>query len=196
VFDVAYREFIRSPDTPKSIFEIPGAREVAIETGSFSKLIGFTGVRCGWTVVPKDVKFDNGSSLHSDWSRIQSTYFNGPSNLSEAGSLASLSPEGQVEMKAMVDFYMENASIVKKVLNAANITSYGGEDSPYIWMQVPGNKDSWTAFQELLDNAHVVTTPGAGFGPNGNRFLRISCFAHREDVLEAANRIGKHFGLV
>jgi len=194
IFDAAYAEFVRDTETyPKSIFEIPGARDVAIETNSFSKTLGFTGVRLGWTVCPKELKFDDGSSVHSDWSRIMGTFLNGPSNVSEAGAIAALTDGGSC-LQTMTSYYLENAKIIRSDLQkAGKFKFYGGENSPYIWVQMPEGQASWDVFQGILDGAHVVTTPGDGFGYEGRRFIRISAFAHREDVVEAMARILKYF---
>lgn len=188
LFDSAYSEFIRDEHYPKSIFEIEGARDVAIEINSFSKPIGFTGVRLGWTVVPKELKFENGESVNKDWNRIMTTVFNGASNIIQAGALSALDEEGIKEMKSTVDFYMENAKIIKEGLDSVGIKTYWTGNSPYIWAEFPG-KDSWEMFSEILEKAHVVTTPGAGFGPSGQGFIRFSAFGHRDDVVEAVERL-------
>lgn len=188
LFDAAYSEYIRDDSYPKSIFEIDGAREVAIEINSFSKPIGFTGVRLGWTVVPKELKFENGESVNTDWNRIMTTIFNGASNIIQLGGLAALDEEGIKEMKATIDFYMENARIIKEGLDSVGVKTYWTGNSPYIWAHFPG-KDSWEMFSEILEKAHVVTTPGAGFGPAGQGFVRFSAFGHRDDVKEAVERL-------
>ena len=190
LFDAAYAEFIQDKDLPRSIFEIDGARDVAIEINSFSKPIGFTGVRLGWTVVPKELKYEDGSSVNQDWNRITTTIFNGASNIAQLGGLAALSDEGHKEMKQTVAFYMENARIIKEGLDAAGIETYWTGNAPYIWAHFPG-KDSWDVFAEILEKAHVVTTPGSGFGPAGQGFIRFSAFGHREDVKEAVERVKK-----
>ncbi len=190
LYDAAYAEFIKDKDLPKSIFEISGAKEVAIEINSFSKPIGFTGVRLGWTVVPKDLKYENGESINRDWNRIMTTIFNGASNIVQLGAIAALDNEGLKEMKEMIAFYMENASIIKEGLDAAGIESYWTGNSPYIWAHFPG-KDSWDIFNKILQEAHVVTTPGSGFGPAGQGFIRFSAFGHRNDIKEAVERVKK-----
>lgn len=190
LFDSAYREYIKDPSLPKSIFEIEGAREVAMETASFSKLIGYTGVRLGWTVVPKDLKFEDEGSLHEDWSRIAGTLFNGPSNIASAGGLAALSEMGLKEMAGTVEYYMENAKIITEAFKKIGYECYGGENSPYIWVKIR-NRSSWEVFQEILDKAHVVITPGVGFGQGGKEFIRVSAFAHRKDVEEGCSRIAE-----
>jgi LL-diaminopimelate aminotransferase len=193
IFDAAYAAFVRDDKLPKSIFEIEGSREVAIEVNSFSKPIGFTGVRLGWTVVPQELTFDDGSPVINDWRRVMSTIFNGASNIAQYGGLAALDDEGWQEMAQSVGFYMENAQIIKQTLNELRITTYGGSNSPYIWAEFPG-RDSWDVFEDILEKTHVVTTPGSGFGPAGEGFIRFSAFGHREDVVEAVRRVKKNFG--
>ncbi|MCK4327400.1 MAG: LL-diaminopimelate aminotransferase [Candidatus Diapherotrites archaeon] len=188
IFDSAYRDFIRDKGLPRSIFEIDGAREVAIEVGSFSKLLGFTGVRLGWTVVPKGLKFDDGHPVIKDWNRVMTTIFNGASNIVQTGVCNALTEQGLREMHATIDFYMENARLIKDAVTSLGYENYGGVNSPYIWARVPG-KSSWDAFEEILEEKHVVTTPGSGFGPAGEGFLRFSAFGHREDVEEAVKRL-------
>eukprot|EP00915_Cephaloidophora_sp_WS-2016_P003605 GHVH01004863.1.p1 GENE.GHVH01004863.1~~GHVH01004863.1.p1 ORF type:complete len:406 (-),score=44.82 GHVH01004863.1:1067-2284(-) len=194
IFDAAYFSFIRDSTTPRSIFEIDGARQCAMETNSFSKILGFTGVRLGWTVCPKELEYEDGSSVFNDWVRIAGTFFNGPSNVAEAAAIGALgSEQGRREMREMNDYYMENARIVLNTMQKAGYTCYGGVNSPYIWMKCPEGMTSWDCFQELLEGAMVVTTPGAGFGTEGADFVRISSFAHRENVEEALARIKNHF---
>jgi LL-diaminopimelate aminotransferase len=188
VFDAAYAAFIRDDRLPRSIFEIEGAREVALEVNSFSKMIGFTGVRLGWTVIPKQLAFEGGTPVGKDWSRVTSTIFNGASNIAQYGALAALDDEGLAEMRGTVGYYMENARIIKEGLTSLGLTSHGGENSPYVWAEYPGRK-SWDVFTEILEKAHVVTTPGSGFGPSGEGFIRFSAFGHRADVVEAVRRL-------
>ncbi|MFC1704933.1 LL-diaminopimelate aminotransferase, partial [Nanoarchaeota archaeon] len=163
IFDAAYSAFVKDDDLPKSIFEIDGAREVALEVNSLSKPIGFTGVRLGWTVVPKELTFEDGTPVLKDWSRVMSTLFNGSSNIVQQGAIAALSDAGLKEMKETVSFYMENARLIKEGLDGAGIETYWTGNAPYIWAHFPG-KDSWDIFSKILEEAHVVTTPGAGFG--------------------------------
>jgi LL-diaminopimelate aminotransferase len=188
VFDAAYSEYISDPELPRSIFEIEGARDCAIEVNSFSKPIGFTGVRLGWSVVPKELKYSDGRSVHADWLRIATTVFNGASNIAQAGGLAAFDPEGREEMKGLVGYYMENARIIKAALVGMGIECIGGDSAPYIWARFPG-RDSWEVFEELLEKCNVVTTPGSGFGPSGQGYIRFSAFGHRENVLEAVERL-------
>jgi LL-diaminopimelate aminotransferase len=190
IFDAAYSEFIRDPELPKSIYEIDGADECAIEVNSFSKPAGFTGVRLGWSVVPLKLKYDSGENINADWSRICSTVFNGASNISQAGGLAALDDDGLKEIRELTDFYLGNAKLIRQTLKDRNIYCIGGDNSPYIWAHFPG-RDSWDVFEDILDKCQIVTTPGAGFGPAGASFIRFSAFGHRTDVEEACKRLGK-----
>ena len=190
IFDAAYSEYIRDPALPKSIFEIDGARECAIEVNSFSKSAGFTGVRLGWSVVPETLKYESGESVNADWHRICATIFNGASNIGQAGGLAALDSEGQKEIRDLTDFYLGNAQLIRGVLQKAGINCTGGDNSPYIWAHFPG-RDSWEVFSEILEKCQVITTPGAGFGPAGAGFIRFSAFGHRADVQEACQRLSK-----
>jgi LL-diaminopimelate aminotransferase len=193
VYDAAYAEYIADPALPRSIFEIEGAREVALEVNSFSKPIGFTGVRLGWTVVPEELRFADGTPVAKDWNRVMTTLFNGASNVAQEGGLAALSDEGLVELRSSVAYYMGNAALIKDCLEGLGIENYGGLDAPYLWARFPG-KSSWEAFEEILDSCAVVTTPGSGFGPAGESFLRFSAFGHREDVAEAVQRLASKLG--
>lgn len=188
IYDAAYAEYISDPSLPKSIFEIDGARGVALEVNSFSKPIGFTGVRLGWTVVPDELRFSDGTQVAKDWNRVMTTLFNGASNVAQAGGLAALSDEGLAEMRSSVAHYKGNAALIKSCLDRLGIENYGGTDAPYIWARFPG-KSSWEAFEHVLAACAVVTTPGSGFGPAGESFLRFSAFGHREDVEEAVLRL-------
>ncbi|MDR1249678.1 MAG: LL-diaminopimelate aminotransferase [Treponema sp.] len=190
IFDAAYAEYIRDPTLPKSIFEIDGARECAIEVNSFSKPAGFTGVRLGWTVVPKELRYGGGESVNADWSRISGTIFNGASNIAQWGGIAALDPEGLAEIRSLTDFYLGNAALIRSALQNLGIGCVGGDNSPYIWARFPG-RDSWEVFAEILEKCQVVTTPGAGFGPAGQSFIRFSAFGHRSDVEEACERLGR-----
>jgi len=190
IFDAAYSAYIRDASLPKTIFEIEGAETCAIEVNSFSKPAGFTGVRLGWTVVPKALKYSGGESVNADWARIAGTIFNGASNVAQAGGLAALDSEGQVEIRTLCDFYMGNARLIRAALEKLGIVCVGGENSPYIWARFPG-RDSWEVFSEILEKCQVVTTPGAGFGPAGQSFIRFSAFGHRADVEEACIRLGR-----
>ena len=192
VFDAAYSEFIRDASLPKSIYEIDKAETCAIEVNSFSKPAGFTGVRLGWSVVPKALKYSSGSgevfSVNTDWNRIAGTIFNGASNIAQAGGLAALDDEGLQEIRGLTDFYLNNAKIIRDALQKLNIQCIGGDNSPYIWAHFPG-RDSWEVFAEILEKCQVVTTPGAGFGPAGQGYIRFSSFGHREDIEDACRRL-------
>ena len=188
IFDAAYSEFIKEKSLPRSIFEIEGARECAIEVSSLSKPAGFTGVRLGWTIVPKELKFDDGESVGKDWQRVMGTLFNGSSNIAQHGAIAALSDIGLSEVKEKVNYYMENAKIIKDGLEGLGIKTYGGVNSPYIWAAFPGKK-SWDVFEDILTKAHVVTTPGAGFGKAGEEYVRFSAFGKNSDIKEAVKRL-------
>jgi LL-diaminopimelate aminotransferase len=190
IFDAAYAAYIRDDTLPRSVFEIDGARTCAIEVNSFSKPAGFTGVRLGWTVVPKELKYTGGESVNADWSRVCGTIFNGASNIAQAGALAALDSEGIAEMKALCGFYLGNAGLIRSALLGLGIPCVGGDNSPYIWARFPG-RDSWEVFGEILEKCRVVTTPGSGFGPAGESFIRFSAFGHRADVEEACARLRK-----
>ncbi|GHU09209.1 LL-diaminopimelate aminotransferase [Spirochaetia bacterium] len=190
IFDAAYAEYIRDPALPKSIFEIEGAKTCAIEVNSFSKPAGFTGVRLGWTIVPKELKYSGGESVNADWARISGTIFNGASNIAQAGAVAALDSEGIAEMKQLCDFYLGSAALIRGTLQDLGISCAGGDNSPYIWAQFPG-RDSWDVFSEILEQCHVVTTPGSGFGPAGQSFIRFSAFGHRKDIEDACERLQK-----
>jgi LL-diaminopimelate aminotransferase len=193
VYDAAYALYISDRNCPKSIFEIEGAETCALETCSFSKYAGFTGTRLGWTVIPKALKFADGSPVQDAWVRVASTVFNGASNVSQAGGLACLQPEGLSQVADLVSFYKENATILREAFLELGFSVYGGDNAPYVWVGFPG-KPSWDVFAEILDKCNVVTTPGSGFGPAGEGFVRASAFAHREDVLEAVERFKKAYG--
>ncbi|KAL9183770.1 hypothetical protein ACHAXT_004626 [Thalassiosira profunda] len=191
VFDAAYAPFIRSEGVPKSIFEIDGAREVAIECNSFSKYAGFTGVRLGWTVVPDELTFADGSKVRDDFNRVMTTAFNGASNIVQGGGLACLDDEGLGEINTLIDYYLENAKLLKEAMESIGYDVYGGSDAPYVFVKLPEGKSSWDTFSEILEKAQVVTIPGAGFGPGGEGYLRLSAFAPRDTVIEACERLKK-----
>jgi len=192
VYDAAYSLYISNPDCPRTIYEIPGAEEVAIETCSYSKYAGFTGVRLGWTVVPKALKFRDGSSVHADWNRMMTTCFNGASNIAQAGGLACLKPTGLKEMEQLVSFYKENATILRTAFEEMGFKVYGGVDAPYVWVGFPG-KASWDVFTDILTRCDIVTTPGSGFGPGGEGFVRASAFGSRDNINEAVRRFKAAF---
>lgn len=195
IYDAAYREFIRDEKLPKTIFEIEGSRTCAIEINSFSKPAGFTGVRLGWSIVPNELKFADGTSVNRDWNRVMTTLFNGASNVAQAGGLACLDPEGLKAMKDVIDYYLVNAKKIEETLKGENFRKIGVEiystgNSPYVWAKFPGKK-SWDVFDTILDKCHIVTTPGSGFGPSGESFIRFSSFGHQDDVNEACGRLSK-----
>ena len=193
VFDAAYEAFIRTPGIPHSIYECAGAKSCAVEIRSFSKTAGFTGIRCGYTVVPDGLSAyaadGRAVELRGMWTRRQTTKFNGACYLTQRAAEAVYSPEGQAETHATIDFYLGNAAVMKGALRDLGYTVTGGDDSPYLWVDVKG--DSWAFFDRLLAEANVVTTPGAGFGAAGEGYIRISAFNSRENVLEAADRLKK-----
>ncbi len=195
LFDAAYEAFIHDDDVPHTIYEIEGAKEVAIEFKSFSKTAGFTGTRCAYTVVPKEVKgySNEGESycLNSLWNRRQTTKFNGVSYPVQIAATATYSKEGKEEIQAILDYYMENARIIKESLEDLGLKVYGGVNSPYIWVKTPNEMDSWEFFDLLLNEANVIGTPGAGFGPSGEGYLRLTAFNTLENTKEAMKRISK-----
>ncbi|HPG39063.1 MAG TPA: LL-diaminopimelate aminotransferase [bacterium] len=191
IFDAAYSFFIKDPNLPKSIFEIDGAQECALEISSFSKIAGFTGVRLGWAVVPKTLVIENTNpgKVNSLWNRRQTTFFNGASNIVQEGGLAVFTSAGMNECRGLIDYYMHNASIIKEGMQKIGLTAYGGDNAPYIWMKTPHNIKSWEFFDKLLHEAHVVCTPGSGFGPSGEGYVRLSSFGHRENIIKAVRSI-------
>jgi len=190
VFDAAYAPFIRTEGVPKSIFEVEGARDVAIEVNSFSKYAGFTGVRLGWTVIPSSLTFADGTPVKNDFNRVMTTTFNGASNIVQAGGLACLDDEGLKEINELIDYYLGNANILRETFEEIGFVVHGGTDAPYVFVELPESMGgSWDAFQSILERTQVVTIPGAGFGPGGEGFLRLSAFAPREGVVEACKRL-------
>lgn len=188
LFDAAYSSYINDSSLPKSIFEIDGAKDVSIEIGSFSKLAGFSGIRLGWTAIPNSLVYNSGESVKNDWKRLTSTIFNGASIISQHGGIAALQPQGIAEMMGLIQLYLKNASILKKVLEEKGFSVHGGDHAPYLWVRFPGRL-SWDVFQEWLEKAHLVTTPGVGFGSSGEGFLRLSAFGLRKTIMTAASRI-------
>ena len=194
LFDAAYDAFIRDRNIPHSIYEIEGAKNVAVEFRSFSKTAGFTGLRCGYTVVPKELKVRwNGEpvGLNRLWNRRQCTKFNGTPYIVQRAAAAVYSLRGQQEIKENVAYYMENAAIIRKALLEVGYEVYGGMNAPYIWWKVPQGETSWTFFTRLLMECHIVGTPGVGFGPSGEGYLRLTAFGEREQALKAIDRIRK-----
>ncbi|AUB59828.1 MAG: LL-diaminopimelate aminotransferase [Methanobacterium sp.] len=195
LFDAAYEAYIQEDDIPRSIYEIEGAREVAIEFRSFSKNAGFTGTRCAYTVVPQELMgYDsegNPHSINNLWYRRQTSKFNGVSYPIQVAASAVYSPKGQEEIRESVDYYMKNASIIRKSLKDFGLSIYGGVNSPYIWIKTPEGMDSWQFFDFLLNEAHIVGTPGVGFGPSGEGYLRLTAFNTLENTKKAMDRISK-----
>lgn len=194
LFDAAYEAFIRDPAIPHSIYEIPGARECAVEFRSFSKTAGFTGTRCAYTVVPKSLKAWHADGSPADframWTRRHTTKFNGVSYIVQRAAEAVYSPEGQAQTKALIDGYLGNAALIRERISARGYSCIGGDNSPYIWVRT-GGVDSWAFFDRLLQETQVVTTPGSGFGRCGEGYIRISAFNRRDRVLEALERMEK-----
>ena len=193
IYDSAYETYITEPDVPHSIFEIEGAKEVAIELRSYSKCAGFTGTRCSYVVVPHACvaykKDGTAVELNPLWNRRQCTKFNGTPYIVQRAAEAYYSPEGQKQCLADVEYYMENAHIIRDGLTEAGFTVYGATNSPYAWVQTPNGMKSWDFFDLLLEKAHVVTTPGSGFGPHGEGYLRLTAFGTKENTVEAVKRI-------
>jgi LL-diaminopimelate aminotransferase len=191
IFDAAYAEYISDRSLPKSIYEISGAKKCAIEINSFSKWAGFTGVRLGWTIVPVDLVAEGTKKgeINSLWNRRQSTMFNGASNISQEGALAVLSAAGQKESKRLTDYYMDNAKLIRESLSAIGLKVFGGENAPYVWVKTPQDLSSWKFFDKVLSEAHVVITPGSGFGSRGEGYVRLSAFAQSEEVKKAIKSI-------
>lgn len=195
LFDAAYEAYIREDDIPHSIFEIEGAKRCAIEFRSFSKTAGFTGVRCGYTVIPKEVTATTATgervALNALWNRRQCTKFNGTSYITQCGAEAIYSKDGKQQVRETIDYYMENARIMREGLTATGIQVFGGKNAPYLWVKTPEGFTSWQFFDHLLNEANIVSTPGVGFGPSGEGYLRLTAFGQREDCIEAIQRISQ-----
>ena len=191
LYDSAYEAFIQDDSLPHSIYEIEGAKQCAIEFRSFSKTAGFTGIRCGYTIIPKELKGADGTSLNALWNRRQCSKFNGASYISQRGAEAIFTPEGQQQVRATIQHYMKNAQLIRESLAFLGLTVYGGEHSPYIWVSTPDGEDSWHFFHRLLTDANVVVTPGEGFGHHGEGYVRITAFGTWENSLAAMERIKK-----
>ncbi len=188
LFDAAYEVFINDDTLPTSIYEIEGAKTCAIEICSLSKTAGFTGTRCGYTIVPETLVRD-GAKLNQLWLRRQTTKFNGVSYIIQKGAEAVFTEEGQAQIKVALDYYKENAKIMSDTFDELGIWYCGGKNSPYIWFKCPNEMSSWDYFDYLLENANVVGTPGAGFGVNGEGFFRLTAFGKKENVIEAMKRM-------
>ena len=192
LFDAAYEAYIKDDGLPRSIFEIEGAEECAIEFCSLSKTAGFTGTRCGYTVVPKALS-KLGADINKMWLRRQTTKFNGVAYIVQRGAEAVFTPDGQRQIRESIGYYMENAGIISSALSEAGVWHVGGKNSPYIWLKCPDGMSSWNFFDYLLEKANVVGTPGSGFGKNGEGYFRMTAFASRENTIEAMERIKKIF---
>lgn len=188
LYDAAYEAYIQEENIPHSIYEIEDARKVAIEFKSFSKTAGFTGLRCAYTIIPKELNI-KGVSLNDLWKRRQCTKFNGVSYVTQRGAEAVYSEEGMKEIRENIKYYQDNAEIIKKGLDDAKIDHVGGINAPYIWLKVPNNIKSWDYFDMLLQKANIVGTPGVGFGPSGEGYFRLTAFGDRENTIEAMRRI-------
>ncbi|MDL2223622.1 LL-diaminopimelate aminotransferase [Bacteroidales bacterium OttesenSCG-928-M11] len=197
LFDAAYEAFISQPNVPHSIYEIDGAKKCAIEFRSFSKTAGFTGMRCGYTVVPEELTTLTSKgeviSLNAMWKRRQSTKFNGTAYIVQRGAEAVYTPEGQKQIHEVIAYYKENARIIKEEIESLGITVYGGINAPYIWVKTPNNLTSWEFFDLVLNEAQIVGTPGSGFGTAGEGFFRFTAFGNRENTIEAVSRLKKLF---
>lgn len=192
LFDAAYEAFIKDEDIPHSIYEVSGAKEVAIEFKSFSKTAGFTGLRCAYTIVPKNIRIMNDGkevSLNKLWNRRQSTKFNGVSYITQRAAESVYTEEGKKEIKDNITYYMENAKIIKNGLEEIGIKTFGGVNSPYIWMKTPNGIESWRFFDVLLEEYNIVGTPGVGFGTNGEGFFRLTAFGNKFKTIEAMERL-------
>jgi len=198
LYDAAYEAYIRDPEVPHSIYEVDGAREVAIECRSFSKNAGFTGLRLAYTVVPKEAQGRTRAgepvSLNSLWTRRIATKSNGAPYIVQKAAAAAYSPDGQKQVRALMDFYMENARIIGDGLRRAGLTVYGGRNAPYIWVRTPAGLSSWEFFDRILSDCHVVGMPGSGFGPSGEGYFRLTAFGSRPDIEEAVERIATRLG--
>ena len=193
IYDSAYEAYVRTPGIPRSIYEIDGARNVAVEVRSFSKTAGFTGLRCGYTVVPASLMATDGKgsdvSLRKLWNRRQSTKFNGASYIVQRGAEALYTPEGQESIWNNTDYYLENAKIIRDSMKKAGFTVFGGSDSPYVWIKGRNGEDSWSLFKEMLEKYHISCTPGSGFGAEGEGYIRLTGFNSRENTLKAMSRL-------
>ena len=193
LYDAAYERYISDDNIPHSIYEVDGAREVAIEFRSFSKTAGFTGVRCAFTVVPRELTGISASGekvgIHGLWNRRQSTKFNGASYVVQRGAAATYTPEGKQQIADVISFYLTNARLLREGLQSAGLTVYGGVHAPYVWLKTPGGQNSWEFFDDLLNKAHLVGTPGSGFGASGEGYFRLSAFNSRENIEGAVDRL-------
>jgi len=194
IYDAAYSEFISDPSLPRTIYEIEGAKECAIEINSFSKFAGFTGVRLGWTIVPHELTCENSEvgELHNVWNRRQVTFFNGASNISQAGGRSVLTEKGLAECHSVIAYYMNNARVIREGLQQIGLEVIGGVNAPYLWVKAPQGFTSWQFFDKFLTECQVIVTPGSGFGPAGEGYVRISSFGHSENIEKAMVSIVKN----
>ena len=190
LFDAAYECFVSEPGLARSIYEVEGAKDCAVEVCSFSKIAGFTGTRCGYTVVPKELERE-GMNINKLWLRRQTTKFNGVPYIVQKGAAACFTEEGMKQIKETLGYYKQNAKVLAATLDERGIWYTGGKSSPYLWLKCPNGMDSWTFFDYLLENANVVGTPGAGFGKNGDGFFRLTAFGDQARTKEAAERLKK-----
>lgn len=197
VFDAAYSEYISDDNLPKSIYQIPGAKKCAIEIQSLSKMAGFTGVRLGWTVVPKDLVIEGTkpAEVNALWNRRQTTMFNGASNIVQEGAISVLSKQGQKESQKLIDYYMSNGKIIRRAMIDLGFKVFGGDNAPYIWVKTPNGLTSWEFFDKLLNECHVISTPGSGFGSKGEGYVRLSAFGQRENIEKAVKSIKENLKL-
>jgi LL-diaminopimelate aminotransferase len=197
IFDAAYHSFISDPELPRSIYEIDGAKKCSIEINSFSKSSGFTGVRLGWSVVPKELTIEGTreGKINAIWNRRQTTMFNGASNIAQEGGIAAISEEGIKENQKIIDLYMQNARAIKECFVQKGLTVYGGENAPYLWIKTPDGMSSWEFFEKVLSEAYVVITPGSGFGPSGEGYIRVSAFGHPDTIMKALESIKQNLGI-
>ncbi len=197
IFDAAYSEYISDDALPRSIYQIPGSKKCAIEIQSLSKMAGFTGVRLGWTVVPKDLVIEGTKKgeVNALWNRRQTTMFNGASNIVQEGAVAVLSKKGQTESQKLIQYYMENAELIKEGVDSLGLKTFGGENAPYIWVKTPKSLSSWEFFDKLLTECYVISTPGAGFGSKGEGYVRLSAFGQRENIQKAVDSIKNNLRL-
>lgn len=197
IYDASYSEYIEDESLPKSIYEVAGAEECAIEINSLSKFAGFTGVRLGWSIVPAALTVEDSQpdEVRSMWNRRQSTFFNGAANIVQEGALSVFTEQGLKESRDLVEYYMGNARIIRSGLQLLGLTAFGGDNAPYIWLKTPNGMSSWEFFDKLLQETGVIGTPGAGFGPGGEGYFRLSAFGHREDIEAAVATIKEHLKL-
>ena len=191
IYDASYSEYIEDESLPKTIYEVEGAEECAIEINSLSKFAGFTGVRLGWSIVPSALTVEDSrpDEVRSMWNRRQSTFFNGASNIVQEGALSVFTEQGLEESRGLVEYYMENARVIRSGMQSLGMTAFGGDNAPYIWLQTPNGMSSWEFFDKLLQETGVIGTPGVGFGPGGEGYFRLSAFGHREDIEAAVETI-------